>query len=126
MVLDSIRVQKFYYLTIAWVEISLLLKHIDNKKKYILILGKSPTQRIDQTVLTAEAQYSINFSRLNRKFCLSPHYNGSNNFLFFNATKINECKAKDPEIKKCPLCLGNISGNSSPSNTKNRIKWMCV
>ena len=35
--------------------------HIKNKKKDILILGEGPTQRLDDTMLTAEAQYSINF-----------------------------------------------------------------
>ena len=48
--------------------------HIDNKKKDVLILGKGPQQGLDDTTLTAEAQYSINFSRLNRKFSLSMHY----------------------------------------------------
>ena len=41
--------------------------HIDDKEKYTLILGKGPTQRPDDTTLTAEAQYSINFSRSNKK-----------------------------------------------------------
>ena len=59
--------------------------HIDNKNKNILILGKGPTRGLDDTTLTGEAQYSINFSRSNRKFCLSLHY-GSNSFLFVNAT----------------------------------------
>ena len=31
--------------------------HIDNKKKYVLILGKSPTQRLNGATLTAKAQY---------------------------------------------------------------------
>ena len=35
--------------------------HIDNQKKYILILGLSLTQGLDDTTLTAEAKYSINF-----------------------------------------------------------------
>ena len=90
--------------------------HIDDKKRDILILGKDPTQGIDDTTLTAEAQYSVNFSRSNRKFCLSMHYNGSNSFLYVNATKIYRFKAKDSEIKQYPLCLGNISGDSSASN----------
>ena len=54
--------------------------HIDNKKKDILILGIGRTQGLDDTTITAEAQYSINFSRSNRKFCLSLHHNGSNSF----------------------------------------------
>ena len=37
--------------------------HIDNKKKDILILGKGPTQGLDDATLTPEAQYLINFSR---------------------------------------------------------------
>ena len=35
-----------------------------------------------------------------------------------NATKIHHFKAKDSEIKKYPLCLGNISKNSSVDNMK--------
>ena len=56
--------------------------HIDNKQKDTLILGIGQTQGLDNTTLTAQAQYSINFSRSNRKFCLSLHYNGTNSFLF--------------------------------------------
>ena len=92
--------------------------HIDNKKKDILILGFGPTQELDDTTLTAEAQYSINFSRSNRKFCLSLHYNESNSFLFVNATKIYHFKVKNSEMKKYPLCLGNISRDFSANNMK--------
>ena len=73
--------------------------HIDNKGKDILILCIGPTQGLDDTILTVESQYSINFPRSNRKFCLSLDYNGSNSFLFVNATKICQLKAKDFEIK---------------------------
>ena len=66
--------------------------HIDDKEKYTLILGKGPTQRPDDTTLTGEAQYSINFSRSNKKCCLSLNYNGSNSFLFVNAPKIYRFK----------------------------------
>ena len=62
--------------------------HIDDKKKDILILGFIPTQRLDDTTLTAEAQYSINISRSNKTFCLGLHYNGTNNCLFVNTIKI--------------------------------------
>ena len=72
---------------------------IDNKKNDILILNINPIQGIDVTTLTSEAQYSINFSRSNRKFCLSLHYKRSNSFLFANATKIYQFKAKDSETK---------------------------
>ena len=85
--------------------------HIDKKKKDILIYGKGLTQGSNDTTLTVEAQYSINFSRSNRTFCLILHYNGNNSFLLVNATKIHQFKAKDSEIKKYLLCLGNISGD---------------
>ena len=48
--------------------------HIDHKGKDILIFGEDPTRRLDDTTLSAEAQYSINFPRSNRKFCLSLHF----------------------------------------------------
>ena len=31
--------------------------HIDNKGKYILILGEGPTQGLDRPTFTAEAKY---------------------------------------------------------------------
>ena len=60
---------------------------IYNKKKDILI-SLGPTQLLDDTMVTSEGQYSISFSRSNRIFFLSLHYNGSNSFSFVNATKI--------------------------------------
>ena len=83
--------------------------HIDNKGKDILILGVDPTHGLDGTTLTAEAQYSVKFSRSYRKFCLNLRYNGSNSFLFVNAIKIYQFKAKDSETKKHPLRLRNVS-----------------
>ena len=92
----------------------------DNKNKDFLIIGKGPTPELDYTTLTEEAEYSINFSRSNRKFCLILYYNASNSFLFVNTTK-------DSETKKYPLCLGNISKDFISNNMKkNRIKWMCL
>ena len=36
---------------------------MNNEKKDILVIGKGPTQGLDNTAITAEADYSINFSR---------------------------------------------------------------
>ena len=68
--------------------------HIDLKKKYILVLGEGPTQELNGASITAETKYSINFTRLRGKFCLILHYNESSGFLFVNATKIYQFKAK--------------------------------
>ena len=73
--------------------------YVDNKEKDILILGEGPTQGLDDTTLTAEAKYPINFTDSNRRTVLSLHYNGGNSFLFVGATKIYQFKAKDSEIK---------------------------
>ena len=59
---------------------------IDNRKKYILILVKAPTQGLEHT-LSAEKLYSINFTKKNT-FCLSLNYNGANSYLFVNSTEI--------------------------------------
>ena len=83
---------------------------IDNKKKDILILGKRTTQWLDNTTLTVEAEYSINFSRSNRKFYLSLHYNANKGFLLVNATKIYKFKAKDSEMEKPSLVFRKYFG----------------
>ena len=72
--------------------------HLDNKKKDILVLGKGPTQGSDDTTITAEVEYSINFSRLNKHFFLSLHFNGSNSFLC-KCPKIYQFKVKISDIK---------------------------
>ena len=62
--------------------------------------------------------YSINFTVIKKKFCLSFHYNGANSYLFVNGTEIYIFKAKHSEIVASPLCLGNISKDWSVDNTK--------
>ena len=91
--------------------------HILIIKKYILIIGKDPTQGLEHA-RTAEILYSINFTKHNTKFCLSLHYNGANSYLFLNGTEIIKFKAKDSEIKAYSLCLGNISKDFSVDNMK--------
>ena len=73
---------------------------------------------MDDTTLTVEAKYSINFAQSEKKIALSLHYNGSNSFLFVNATKIYQSKAKVSKIKSYPLCLGNVSKNFTVNNMK--------
>ena len=90
---------------------------IDNGKKDILILGKGPTQGLENT-LSAEKMYSINFTKKNTKFCLSLHYNGTNSYLSVNGAEIIKFKAKDSEIVPYSLCLGNISKDWTNDNMK--------
>ena len=90
---------------------------IDNRKKYILVLGKGPTQRLGHT-LSAEKIYSINFTENNKQFCLSLHYKGANSYLFVNGKEIHKLKATDSAIAAALLCLGNVSKDWSVDNVK--------
>ena len=63
----------------------------------ILILCERPIQGLDNTTLTAEAKYPINFTQPNKRFVLNLHYNGSNSFLFVNA--INAINSKQKNLK---------------------------
>ena len=83
--------------------------HKDNKNKEISILCEGVTQGLDDTTLTAETTYPINFTKSGKRFVLILHYNGSNTWLFVNATKIYQLKAKISEINAYTLRLGNIS-----------------
>ena len=79
--------------------------HVYNKWKDILIFGEGATQGLNDTTLTTEAKYPINFTQSGKRFVLSLHYNGRNSFLFVNATKVFQFKAKNSEIKDYALCL---------------------
>ena len=92
--------------------------HIDNKEKDILIIGQGPIQGLDDAKFTEEAIYPINFTQTNERFVLSLHYYGSNSFLFVNATKIYQFKAKNSKIKDYALCLGNLSKDFTIDNMK--------
>ena len=63
--------------------------------------------------------YSINFTKVNTKFCLSLHYNEANSYLFVNGIVIHKFLAKDSIIFPNDLCLGNVSKDFSASNMKN-------
>ena len=51
--------------------------HIGNKNKDILVLGEETTQGLDDTTLTGERKYPINFTQPSTKFVLRLHYNGN-------------------------------------------------
>ena len=114
VVLDSTPVQNYHHLRVAWVEMSLFLDgldmsffvRIDIKKKDILIVDIGPTQELDDSRLSAEKNDKK--SRSIKDFYLGLHYNGSNNFLFVNATKIYQFRTNDSEIEKYPFCLRTI------------------
>ena len=62
--------------------------HADNRRKDILILGKIPTDGLDDITKTAEVEYFITFTELEHKYRLSLHCNRSNSYLFVNRVEI--------------------------------------
>ena len=96
---------------------------VDNKKRYILILGEGLKQGLYDITLTAEKKYSINFTESRKKICFSLRYNGANSYLFVNGTEIIKFIAKNSEINTIPLCLGNKSEDFSAGNMK-RLDFM--
>ena len=92
--------------------------HADNKRKDISVLGKSSTQRLDNSTLTAENEYAISFTEQLKKYCLSLHYNRADSYLFVNGVKLYQLKAKNSETNAAPLCFGNVSKAFSVDNMK--------
>ena len=88
--------------------------------KDTFLVSEEPTQGLDDKTLTAAAKYPMNFTQLGKRCVLSLHYNGSSSFLFVNAAKIYQFKAKDSEIKDYALCLDNISKYFTINNMKNK------
>ena len=84
-------------------------RHKNDRRKDILILGKGLTGGLDDTTMTAKAEYCINFSEQQNKFCLGLHYNGSSSHLFTSSIKLYQFIRKNSKIKPYESCLGNIS-----------------
>ena len=71
----------------------------------------------------AEKLYSQNFTAANKKFVLSLHYNDDDSYLFVNGKGELKFKAKDNQIVKEILCLGNISDDWTAANAQKTGIW---
>ena len=78
--------------------------HTDNRKKDILVIGKAPTNGLDEAAKALEAKYSFYINKFRKKICLSLQYNEANRFLYANGEKIQQFTAKGGEIKPYLLC----------------------
>ena len=94
------------------------LVHANNKANNIYVTGDLFVQGINDTTLYAEKIYSQNFTATNKKFVLSLHYNGDHSYLFVNGKQELKFKAKDDQIVKEILCLGNISDDWTAANAQ--------
>ena len=86
-------------------------------------MGDLFVQGINDTTLYAEKIYSQNFTATNKKFVLSSHYNSDNSYLFVNGKRELKFKAKDDQIVKEILCLGNISDDCTAVNAQKTGLW---
>ena len=93
VVLGLMHVQNFNCQTVngvemlLFLELTIILVCMLILKKNIFVLGEGRTRVLDDTTITAEAKYPVNFTRPGRRFRLRLHHNESNSFLFVNATK---------------------------------------
>ena len=95
---------------------SLFLKLIWTHLCLLLVLGEGSTQGLDDSKLTVKAKCPFNFTQLSKRFIFL-NFDGSNSFLFVDATKTYYFKAKDSEIKNIP-CIQAI-----PQNILRSIIW---
>ena len=94
------------------------LAHANNKATNIYVMGDLFVEGINNTTLYAEKLYSQNFTAANKKFVLSLHYNGDDSCLFVNGKRELKFKAKDDQIVKEILCLGNIGDDWTAANAQ--------
>ena len=99
------------------------LAHANNKGNNIYVMGDLFVQGINDTTLYAEKIYSQNFTAVDKKFVLSLHYNGEDSYLFVNGKQELKFKAKDDQIVKEILCLGNISDDWTTANAEKTGFW---
>ena len=99
------------------------LAHANKKANNIYVMGDLFVQGINDTTLYAKKLYSQNFTAANEKFVLSLHYNSDNSYLFINGKRELKFKAKDDQIIKEILCLGNISDDWTVANAQKMGLW---
>ena len=99
------------------------LVHASSKANNIYVMDDFIVQGINDSTLYAEKIYSQNFTAANKKFVLSLHYNGDDSYLFVNGKRELKFKAKDDQIVKEILCLGNISDDLTAANAQKTGLW---
>ena len=91
--------------------------HANNRANNIYVLGNFLVQSINSTSIYAEKIYSKNFTELGKKTLLCLHYNSSNSYSFNNGTQELKFKAKNDQILKEKLCVGNLSSDWTVVNS---------
>ena len=84
-----------------------LSSHAENRKNNFLVLGEGPTFAGNGL---AEKKFSINFSEVSTKYCLSLHDNADNSYQFVSEKEIFKFKADNNNVNfQAQFCVGSIS-----------------
>ena len=94
------------------------LVHANNKANNIYVMGDLFVQGINDTILYAEKIYSQNVTQPSKKFVLSLHYSGNDNYLFVNGKQELKFKAKTDQLFKEELCIANLSDQWTTSESE--------
>ena len=92
--------------------------HATNRANNIYVMGTGLTQGIHNITLYVENNFYRNFTDVGKKFMLRLHYNGDNSYLFFNGRQELKFKCKTDQLVKEKLCIGNLSGQWTTSESK--------
>ena len=92
--------------------------HATNRANHIYCFGEGLTQGINDTTIYAEKNYYRNFTEHGEKFVLSLHYNGDDSYLFVNGRQELKFKAKNDQVVKEKLCIGNLSDQWTASESE--------
>ena len=90
----------------------------NNLAENVFILGKGLIQKINKQTVYSDHTFLTNFTKTDKTFCLSLHYDGSISRLFVNAKRQVVFKAKDSDITPYKMCLGNISADFIATNAQ--------
>ena len=63
----------------------------------VRIISSVLSNILDDTTAIAEAKYSANITKSEKKLCISSHYNADSNFPYSNGVMIHQFKAGDSE-----------------------------
>ena len=83
------------------------------------MLGEGPIYDINGSFDSPEKRFSINFSKVNTKFCFSLYYNAYNSYLLVNGKEIFTFKADIKNVNfSTQFCLGSISNGFSGTESR--------
>ena len=72
-----------------------------------------------EALVLQKKKFSINFSKVKTKFCLSLHCNADNSCLFVNGKEVFKFKADNKNVNfPTQFCLGSISNGFSATESR--------